>query len=125
MLDQQQANELLFVGWILVLIALVIVMIRSGDRGEYLKRYAERYSRDLPLAMSFKEMRLRYDFRADRFLLEAPRIVWRSLRAYTPQQDPELEALRRSSGPGLFFIFGVWILSLVLLPMIILVIARL
>jgi hypothetical protein len=48
-LDQQQANELLFAGWILVLIALAIFMIRSGDRGAYLKRYAERYSRDLPL----------------------------------------------------------------------------
>jgi hypothetical protein len=124
-LDLEQANELLFAGWILVLIALVIFMIRPNDRGEYLKRYAERYSPDLPLGLSYEEMRLRYDFRADRFLSEAPRIVWRSLRAYTPQQDPELEALRRASGPGPFLFLGVWILSLILLPIIILVIARL
>ena len=123
-LDQQQANELLFAGWVFVLITLWIYGSRHGDRGHYLKRYAERHSPDLPLGMSYEEMRLRYALRPGLFLLEAPRIMWRSVRAYTPQQDPELEALRRASGPSPFLILGLWILSAILLPMIILVIAR-
>lgn len=125
LLDTQQANALLFAGWILVMIGLVTYLIRRSDRGEYLKRYAERYSPDLPLGMSDQEMRLRYAVRPDLFLSEAPRIIWRSLRAYTPQRDADLEALRRASGPGPFLILGIWTLSLILLPMIILVIARL
>lgn len=124
-LDQQQANELLFAGWLLVLIALAIYGSRRGDRGDYLRRYAERHSRDLPLGMSYEEIRLRYMLRPGLFLLEAPRIVWRSVRAYTPQQDPQLEALRRASGPNPLLILGVWVLSLMLLPVIVLVIGNL
>jgi hypothetical protein len=126
MIDQQQANQLLLVGWLLMLIALVIYARRNADQtGEYLTRYGKRYSPDVPLGLSVADFRARYGGRPDLLLAEAPRMLWRTLRAYTPQQDPELEALRRVSGPSPFRIIGLWIiLSLVLLPLIVIAVSR-